>query len=148
MEQELGTIIKKIEEQKGIYKMFVCEILSPEKRKGKARFYVDNYRKCKFLFTEAQNKRFRQAGLKDNSVVACLDDFHPHGAGVNIGEHSFMRKGFGQKMFNQIILWMKEEGVEMVFLDSTSVQMNNFVLKNAFLPANRRKNKWYKIIGK
>lgn len=146
MEQELGTINKELKDQEGKYKMFICKILSPEGREGKAIFYIDIYKKCKFFFTEAQNKRFRQAGLRDNSIVACLDDFHPHGTGVNIGEHSFMRKGFGQKIFNQIILWVIEEGAEMVFLDSTSIHMNNFVLKNNFLPANRMKNKWYKIL--
>jgi len=56
-------------------------------------------------------------------------------------ETSLQRQGFGQKIFNHLISYAKNRGVERVILDTSDLQeaAQHFYIKNGFTEYNRKK---------
>jgi len=146
MEKDNFKIEEKAETSKGKFCSYEYFLKFADGREGYCRLYIDLVRKFAFHFTKAQMSRFRKHGIKSGDLGIWLDDFHPHGKGLNPDKCNFMRKGVGTKVLNLIIEKLKKHSPKFIYCQTSTTSMKEFVKKQGWSPCNRRKTTWAKIL--
>ena len=147
MQQEF-TIEHKIESSKIPYYCYEHFVKFYDTREGYCRTFIDLVRKCSFQFTDAQMRRFKTLGINKTDTCICLDDFHPHGKGLDPNKCAFMRKGIGTRVLERIIGSLKKHNSKFIYCVASTESMKLFMIKQKWIPCNRRKTVWYRLLSK
>lgn len=143
-------ILKKIKKDHAKCKIYEYFIKYKEDRPdGEAAIFLQELITLKHPWSGISNqqfKRWKQCGLKNNDLFACLDDFYPHGRFFP-ERKKYLRKGVGKNILKQLLIDIDADDPKIIYAIPTNKTIVSFFASQNWISDYKNNRVMYKFLS-